>query len=66
MVGGVDTCIVGYLSTEFCGDADNLDKKYIRIDAAFTENDEDVDRRRKFYHSYGYALGMILSNQSCD
>jgi hypothetical protein len=66
VVDGVDTCKVGYLSKEFCGEADYLDNKYIRVDDVFTENDEDVDRHRKFYHSYGYALGIILSNQSCD
>jgi hypothetical protein len=65
VVDGVDTCKVGYLSKEFCGEADYLDNKYIRVDNVFIENDEDVDRRRKFYQFYGYALGTILSNQSC-
>jgi hypothetical protein len=31
------------LSKEFCGEADYLDNKYIRVDDVFTENDEDVD-----------------------
>ena len=66
VVDGVETCKVGYLSKEFCGEADYLDNKYIMVDDVFTENDEDVDRRRKFYQCYGYALGTILSNQSCD
>ena len=66
VVDGVETCKVGYLSKEFCGEAVYLDNKYIMVDDVFTENDEDVDRRRKFYHCYGYALGTILSNQSCD
>ena len=66
MVDGVDKCKVGHLSKEFCWEADYLDNKYTREDGVFTENDEDVDRCRKFYHSYGYAMGMILSNQSCD
>jgi hypothetical protein len=57
---------VGYLSKEFCGEADYLGNKHIRVDDAFTEYDEDVDRHRKFYLSYGYALRRILSNQSCD
>ena len=65
MVDGVDTCKVVYLSKDFCGEADYLDNKYIRVDDVFTENDEDVVRRRKFYHCYGYALGTILSNHSC-
>jgi len=65
VVDGVDTCKVGYLSKEFCGEADYLDNKYIRVDDVFTDSDEDVDRRRKFYQFYGYALGTILSNQSC-
>ena len=62
VVDGVDTCKVGYLSKEFCGEADYLDNKNIRVDDVFTDNDEDVDRRRKFYQSYGFALGTILSN----
>ena len=66
VVDGVDTCKVGYLPKELCGEADYLDIKYIRVDDVFTESDKDVDRRRKFYQSYGYALGRILSNQSCD
>jgi len=66
VIDGVETCKVGYLSKEFCGEADYLDNKYIMVDDVFSENDEDVDRHRKFYHCYGYALGTILSNQSCD
>ena len=62
VVDGVDTCKVGYLSKEFCGEAAYLDNKYIRVDDVFTENDDDVDRRRKFYQCYGFALGTILSN----
>ena len=66
VVDDVETCKVRYLSKDFCGEADYLDNKYIMVDDVFTENDEDVDRHRKFYHCYGYALEMILSNQSCD
>jgi len=33
MADGVDTCKVGYLSKDFCGEADYLDNKYIRVNA---------------------------------
>jgi hypothetical protein len=66
VVDGVETCKVGYLSKECCGEADYLDNKHIMVDDVFNENDEDVDRRRKFYQCYGHALGMIQSDKSCD
>ena len=64
VVDGVDTCKVGYLSKEFCGEADYLDNKYIRVDDVFTDSDEDVDRRRKFYQFYGYMYECPWEYQS--
>ena len=56
-------CKVGYLSKDFCEEADYLHNKYIRVTDVYSEHDDDVGRRMKFYHSYGYAKGAaILTN----
>ena len=66
MVDAVDTCKVGYLPKDFCGEADYLDNECIRVDDVYTENDGDIERCIKFYHSYGYAKGTVLSDQTYD
>ena len=53
-------CAVGYLSKDFCEEADYLHNKYIRVTDVYSEHDDDVGRRMKFYHLYGYANGAVI------
>ena len=60
VVDGIKTCKVGYLSKDFCEEADYLHNKYIRVTEVHSEHDDDVGRRAKFYNSYGYAKGEVI------
>ena len=61
-VDGIKACKVGYLSKHFCEEADYLHNKYIRVTEVYSEHDDDVGRRAKFYNSYGYAKGEVIQS----
>ena len=58
MVDGIDTCKVGYLSKDFCEEADYLHNKYIRVTDVYSEHDDDVGRHKNSL--YGYANGTVI------
>ena len=62
VVGGEDTCKVGFVAKEHSNEAEVLDNKFVKVTDIYSKYDEDISRRTLYHQKYGYAEATIISN----